>query len=66
MRTEVDKLIPLPREHLTAEDWKENRCGLHRSQPSAVRRQRGEHEYEALFRKILNLAPPSLGVGPRD
>ena len=63
MRAEEDKLIPLAREHLTAEDWKEiDAAFTGHSDPLfgvAV-----EAEYNNLFRKIVNLAPPPIGVGP--
>jgi len=63
MRIEEDKLIPLAREHLTAEDWKEIDAAFtgHSDPLFGVA---AEAEYSNLFRKIVNLAPPPIGVGP--
>jgi hemerythrin-like domain-containing protein len=63
MRTEEDKLIPLARKHLTARDWKEiDAAFTGHSDPlfgATV-----QDEYEDLFRKIVNLAPRPIGLGP--
>jgi len=63
MRTEEDELIPLARAYLTASDWKviDEAFSGHTDPLFAVET---EHEYENLFRRIVNLAPPPLGVGP--
>ena len=62
MRAEEDKLIPLAREHLTAEDWKEiDAAFVGHSDP--LFGANAEAEYNSLFRKIVNLAPPPIGVG---
>ena len=62
MRAEEDELLPLARAHLTEDDWREADAGfaaatdpLHGA-PGA--------EYDALFRRIVTLAPPPIGVGP--
>jgi len=62
MRAEEDELIPLAREHLTAQDWKEIDAALavHTDPLSAVE---GGREYEELFRRIVKLSPPPLGLG---
>jgi hemerythrin-like domain-containing protein len=64
IRTEEDQLIPLARAYLTAGDWKEVDAAFtgHSDPLFGVE---SEHEYENLFRRIVNLAPPPLGVGPR-
>jgi len=63
MRTEEDKLIPLARDHLTEEDWKEiDAAFTGHSDPlfgATVK-----DEYEKLFREIVNLAPRPIGIGP--
>ena len=63
MRTEEDKLIPLARDHLTEEDWKEiDAAFTGHSDPlfgATVK-----DEYEKLFRQIVNLAPRPIGIGP--
>jgi len=63
MRAEEDELIPLARKHLTKDDWKEidaafagNTDPLFGTKASA--------QYVELFRQIVNLAPPPIGVGP--
>lgn len=63
MRAEEDELIPLARKHLTASDWDEidaafvgNTDPLFGTKASA--------QYADLFRQIVNLAPPPIGVGP--
>jgi hypothetical protein len=62
MRLEEDRLLPLARTHLPAEDWKEidaafagNVDPLLGAEPAA--------EFDALFRRIVALAPPPIGVG---
>lgn len=63
MRTEEDKLIPLARRHLTTQDWQEiDTAFTGHSDPlfGAI----VQDEYEDLFRKIVNLAPRPIGVGP--
>ena len=63
MRAEEDELIPLARRHLTPADWEEidaafagNTDPLFGTKASA--------QYADLFRQIVNLAPPPIGVGP--
>lgn len=63
MRAEEDKLIPLARAHLTAEDWKEIDAAFTGHSDPLFGAKVGD-EYENLFRKIVNLAPPPIGVGP--
>ena len=63
MRTEEDKLIPLARKHLTAEDWKEIDAAF-TGHSDPLFGAKAEAEYHNLFRKIVNLAPPPIGVGP--
>jgi hemerythrin-like domain-containing protein len=63
MRTEEDQLIPLARAHLTAEDWKVIDAAF-TGHSDPLFGAEAEQEYEGLFRKIVDLAPPPLGVGP--
>jgi len=63
MAFEESILIPLARKHLTAEDWVEigaafSENGDPRFDPAA------DHECRDLFSRIVNLAPPPIGVGP--
>ena len=62
MRAEEDKLIPLARAHLTAEDWTEIDAAFTGHSDPLFGVKVGD-EYENLFRKIVNLAPPPIGVG---
>jgi hemerythrin-like domain-containing protein len=64
IRTEEDQLIPLARAYLRPSDWKvvDEAFSGHSDPLFGVET---EHEYENLFRRIVNLAPPPLGVGPR-
>jgi len=63
IRTEEDTLIPLARAYLTAADWKvvDEAFSGHSDPLFGVET---EQEYESLFRRIVKLAPPPLGVGP--
>jgi len=63
MRTEGDRLIPLARIHLTADDWRIVDEAFGKNCDPLVGAQAGT-EYDALFRRIVNLAPPPIGVGP--
>ena len=62
MRREEDELIPLAREHLTAEDWKEIDSAFAGHSDPLFAVETG-HEYEMLFRRIVALSPPPLGRG---
>lgn len=63
MALEESILIPLARKHLTAEDWVE--IGAAFSENGDPRFDTGaDHEYRDLFSRIVNLAPPPIGVGP--
>ena len=64
IRTEEDQLIPLARAYLRPSDWNvvDEAFSGHSDPLFGVET---EHEYENLFRRIVNLAPPPLGVGPR-
>jgi branched-chain amino acid transport system ATP-binding protein len=62
MRVEEDRVLPLARAHLSAGDWNEidaafagNVDPLLGAEPAA--------EFEALFRRIVMLAPPPIGAG---
>jgi branched-chain amino acid transport system ATP-binding protein len=63
MRTEEDRLVPLARRHLLAQDWDEiDAAFAGHSDPlfgATIR-----HGYEQMFRTVVNLAPAPVGVGP--
>ena len=63
MALEENVLIPLAKQHLLAEDWVEiaeafgdNGDPRFGAEP--------DHEFRSLFSRIVNLAPPPIGVGP--
>lgn len=63
MAFEENTLIPLARKHLTAEDWVE--IGAAFGENGDPRFDAGtDHECHDLFSRIVNLAPPPIGVGP--
>ena len=60
MNTEEHKIFPLARQYLTAEDWAEiDAAFLANDNPW----QGPAGEYEALFSKIVNMAPAPVGLG---
>jgi hemerythrin-like domain-containing protein len=63
MAFEENTLIPMARQHLTAEDWVE--IGAAFSENGDPRFDAGsDQECRDLFSRIVNLAPPPIGVGP--
>jgi hemerythrin-like domain-containing protein len=63
MNLEEKVVIPLAKKHLTAEDW----IGIaeafgENGDPRFG--QKPDHEFRDLFTRIVNLAPPPIGVGP--
>jgi hemerythrin-like domain-containing protein len=63
MHSEETEVIPLAQQHLTKVDWSEiDAAFLDHADPllgDAVR-----DDFLELFRRIVNLAPPPIGVGP--
>ena len=63
MRAEETELLPLAEEHLSAGDWEAiDAAFLGHTDPMLGAKPGAE--YEALFSRIVNLAPPPIGVGP--
>ena len=63
MRKEESELLPLAEKRLSAEDWRAIDAAFDVNQdPIAGIRER---DFEALFSKIVNLAPAPIGFGPR-
>jgi hemerythrin-like domain-containing protein len=63
MRAEEDLVLPLARTHLTVDDWKEiDEAFLSHSDP--LFGHKASAHYDELFRQIVHLAPPPIGVGP--
>ena len=63
MRKEEEQLLPLARVHLTREDWDEIDAAFAGNADPLVGAKAGE-DFEVLFRRIVNLAPPPIGLGP--
>lgn len=63
MRKEENEVIPLAEKLLTAADWTEmDRAFEENRDPLAA--ERDTRDFEKLFTRIVNLAPPPIGVGP--
>jgi len=63
MRKEEDEVIPLAEKLLTADDWMEmDRAFEENRDPLAA--ERDTRDFQKLFTRIVNLAPPPIGVGP--
>jgi hemerythrin-like domain-containing protein len=63
MRLEEDELIPLARLHLTDADWDAIDAAFLGHTDPLLGAERGA-EYQELFRRIVNLAPPPIGTAP--
>ena len=63
MRAEEEEILPLARIHLTSADWEEVDAAFEGNADPMLGAKAGD-EYESLFRRIANLAPPPIGVGP--
>jgi len=63
MRFEEDVLIPMARTHLQPQDWEAiDNAFLGHTDP--LFGTKAKDDYDALFRRIVTLAPPPIGVGP--
>jgi hemerythrin-like domain-containing protein len=63
MRVEEDQLFPLARIHLTVDDWNEIAAAFAGQSDPLFDHTSTEH-YDDLFRRVVNLAPAPIGVGP--
>jgi hemerythrin-like domain-containing protein len=63
MRAEEDEVLPLARRYLTHADWNEIDQAFAGNTDPLLGAKVGS-EYDALFRRIVHLAPPPIGVGP--
>ena len=63
MRREEDELLPLAERHLTPEDWRaiDEAFDANRDPIAGIH----ERDFDALFSRIVNLAPAPVGVGSR-
>ncbi|MFN3883711.1 MAG: hemerythrin domain-containing protein [Rhodocyclaceae bacterium] len=62
MLIEERTIIPLAKKYLTADDWIEITAAFLGKDPRFDAKP--EHEFRDLFSRIVNLAPPPIGVGP--
>jgi len=63
MRKEEEQVLPLAERVLSAEDWQEaDRAFEENRDPLADERE--TKDFQKLFSRIVNLAPPPIGVGP--
>lgn len=63
MRKEEEEVLPLAEKALSPEDWKEiDRAFEENRDPLAAERE--TKDFQKLFSRIVNLAPPPIGVGP--
>jgi hemerythrin-like domain-containing protein len=63
MRAEEDLVLPLANTHLTGDDWNEIDEAFRGHSDPLFGHEASAH-YEDLFRRVVNLAPPPIGVGP--
>jgi hemerythrin-like domain-containing protein len=63
MQLEEKTIIPLAKKTLTAEDWDEI-AAVFAGKDDPRFGPKPEHEFRDLFSRIVNLAPPPIGVGP--
>lgn len=63
MLLEEKTVIPLAKQYLTTEDWLEITDAFV-GKDDARFGAKPEHEFRELFSRIVNLAPPPIGVGP--
>jgi hemerythrin-like domain-containing protein len=63
MRAEEDELLPLAEKHLTPKDWAAIDDAFMGHTDPMLGTDAGA-KYAALFTRIVNLAPPPIGVGP--
>ena len=65
MRKEEEKVFPLAEKLLNASDWKAiDRAFEENRDPLAA--ERDVKDFQKLFNRIANLAPPPIGVGPQS
>jgi hemerythrin-like domain-containing protein len=63
MRAEETEVIPLAQKYLMPEDWAEiDAAFLDHTDP--LLGEAARDDFRGLFRRIVNLAPPPIGVGP--
>ena len=63
MRQEEEVVLPLAERALTAEDWREIDAAFAGNADPLIGKD-VEKDFERLFKRIVNIAPPPIGVGP--
>lgn len=63
MALEENVVLPLAKQHLLAEDWTEIAQAFGENGDPRFGAE-PDHEFRSLFSRIVNLAPPPIGVGP--
>lgn len=63
MALEENVLIPIAKRHLLPEDWAEIAAAFGENGDPRFGAE-PDHEFRSLFSRIVNLAPPPIGVGP--
>lgn len=63
MALEENVVIPLAKQHLAPEDWVEIAQAFGENGDPRFGAE-PDHEFRSLFSRIVNLAPPPIGVGP--
>ena len=65
MRTEEDEVLPLAEKHLLPSDWQSIDAAFADHSNPMLGVETRDH-FAVLFRRIVNLAPPPIGVGPAN
>lgn len=65
MRKEEEVILPMAEQALSADDWKAIDEAF-RSNEDPIVGVRVTREFRELFKRIVNLAPPPIGVGPEQ
>jgi hypothetical protein len=63
MRAEEKEVLPLAEKHLTATDWEAIDAAFLGHTDPMLGTEAGV-KYDTLFTRIVNLAPPPIGLGP--
>ena len=63
MAFEENVVIPIAKQHLQTEDWAEIAAAFGENGDPRFGAE-PDHEFRSLFSRIVNLAPPPIGVGP--
>lgn len=62
MRMEEKEILPMAKKHFTPEDWAELDAAFEANRDSISGQKAPEQEYEALFARIVQMAPAPIGL----